>query len=93
MAASSNRQNAVRMKDKISLKTARRIALAAQGFADPRPSTTPDRRHLGRVLSRTGLLQIDSVSAVVRAHYMPLYSRLGAYPMSLLDEAMAPRRE
>mgnify|MGYP000041102104 CR=1 FL=1 len=93
MAASSNRQNAVRMKDKISLKTARRIALAAQGFADPRPSTTPDRRHLGRVLSRTGLLQIDSVSAVVRAHYMPLYSRLGAYPMSLLDEAMAPGRK
>ena len=80
------------MKDRISLKTARRIALAAQGFADPRPVGTPDRRHLGRVLSRTGLLQIDSVSAVVRAHYMPLYSRLGPYPMSLLDDAMAPGR-
>ncbi|HEV2504702.1 MAG TPA: winged helix-turn-helix domain-containing protein [Mesorhizobium sp.] len=81
------------MKDRISLRTARRIALAAQGFADPRPVGTPDRRHLGRVLSRIGLLQIDSVSAVVRAHYMPLYSRLGSYPMSLLDDAMAPGRK
>ena len=80
------------MKDKISLAMARRIALGAQGFNDPRPGGTPDRRHLARVLSRTGLLQIDSVSAVVRAHYMPLYSRLGPYPLSLLDNAAVTRR-
>lgn len=80
------------MKEKISLGLARRIALAAQGFADPRPAGVPGRRHLARVLSRTGLLQIDSVSAVVRAHYMPLYSRLGPYPRSLLDEAADGRR-
>ncbi|TIO49412.1 MAG: winged helix-turn-helix domain-containing protein, partial [Mesorhizobium sp.] len=53
------------MKEKISLAAARRIALGAQGFTDARPAGTPDRRHLARVLSRTGLLQIDSVSAVV----------------------------
>ncbi|TIT77577.1 MAG: winged helix-turn-helix domain-containing protein, partial [Mesorhizobium sp.] len=80
------------MKDKISLRTARRIALGAQGFLDPRPGGEPNRRHLARVLSRTGLLQIDSVSAVVRAHYMPLYSRLGPYPLSLLDNAALTRR-
>ncbi|TGV95533.1 crosslink repair DNA glycosylase YcaQ family protein, partial [Mesorhizobium sp. M2E.F.Ca.ET.154.01.1.1] len=45
-----------------------------------------------RVLSRTGLLQIDSVSAVVRAHYMPLYSRLGPYPLTLLDNAAVTRK-
>jgi uncharacterized protein YcaQ len=80
------------MKEKISLPMARRIALAAQGFADPRPGGSIDRRHLQRVLSRVGLFQIDSVSAVVRAHYMPLYSRLGMYPMALLDDAMAGRK-
>ncbi|SIT59641.1 conserved hypothetical protein [Mesorhizobium prunaredense] len=85
-------QNAVCMKEKISLAMARRIALAAQGFADPRPGSTPDRRHLARVLARTGLLQIDSVSAVVRAHYMPLYSRLGPYPLALLDNAAVTRQ-
>jgi uncharacterized protein YcaQ len=80
------------MKDKISLAMARRVALGAQGFTDPRPNGTPDRRHLARVLSRTGLLQIDSVSAVVRAHYMPLYSRLGPYPLALLDNAAITRK-
>ena len=80
------------MREKLSLATARRIALAAQGFADPRPAGPIDRRHLNRVLSRLGLLQIDSVSAVVRAHYMPLFSRLGPYPMSLLDDAASPKK-
>ncbi|MER8863560.1 winged helix-turn-helix domain-containing protein [Mesorhizobium sp. M0751] len=80
------------MKEKISLRMARRIALAAQGFNDPRPAGTPDRRHLARVLARTGLLQIDSVSAVVRAHYMPLYSRLGPYKLALLDDAAVTRK-
>lgn len=45
------------------------------------------------MLARLGLLQIDSVSAVVRAHYMPLFSRLGPYPMSLLDAAASPGRK
>ncbi|RWH70897.1 winged helix-turn-helix domain-containing protein [Mesorhizobium sp.] len=80
------------MKEKLTLAMARRIALGAQGFNDPRPNGVPDRRHLARVLSRTGLLQIDSVSAVVRAHYMPLYSRLGPYPLSLLDNAAVTRK-
>jgi uncharacterized protein YcaQ len=80
------------MREKLSLPMARRIALAAQGFADPRPAGPIDRRHLNRFLARIGLLQIDSVSAVVRAHYMPLFSRLGPYPMSLLDNAASGKR-
>jgi uncharacterized protein len=61
--------------------------VAAQGFADPRPTSAPSRRHLQRVLSRTQLIQLDSVNVAVRAHYMPLFSRLGAYPFSLIDDA------
>ncbi|MBP2370018.1 winged helix-turn-helix domain-containing protein [Pseudonocardia parietis] len=71
----------------ISADVARRTFLAAQGFTDPRPSGAVTRRHLGRVLDRVKLLQLDSVNIAVRAHYMPLFSRLGPYPTELLDDA------
>lgn len=70
----------------MTLAAARRTALAAQGFAAARPATPPTRRALLRVLEHTRLLQLDSVSAVVRAHYAPVFSRIGAYDRALLDE-------
>ncbi len=73
------------MKTKLSADEARRIALAAQGFANPRPTSRLDRRHLRRVIAQIGLLQIDSVNVLVRSHYMPLFSRLGAYAPEMLD--------
>ncbi len=70
----------------MSADVARRIALGAQGFTDSRPSAAT-RRHLQRVLARVQLLQLDSVNVAVRAHYMPLFSRLGAYESALVDDA------
>ena len=72
---------------------ARRIALAAQGFADRRHAS-PTLRTFSRTLARTGVLQIDSVNVLQRAHYMPLYSRMGPYDTALLRRAaeQAPRR-
>lgn len=69
----------------ISLVTARRIALAAQGFTDPLPVGRIDTRHFRRVLDRLGLLQLDSVQAVCRSHYLPVYSRIGVYDRNRLD--------
>ncbi len=40
-----------------------------------------------RTLRRIKLLQLDSVNVAVRAHYMPLFSRLGPYPNELVDTA------
>jgi uncharacterized protein YcaQ len=72
---------------------ARRLAVVAQGLAAPRPVTTPDRRHLRRVLKHTSLLQIDSVNVLARAHYLPAFSRLGPYPADLVDRLAYRDRE
>jgi uncharacterized protein YcaQ len=75
----SRRQN-------VSAAAARRIALAAQGFASERPDGAANVGHVKRAIDRLGLLQIDSVNVLTRAHYLPLFSRLGNYDSEHLDD-------
>ncbi|MFS0899628.1 winged helix-turn-helix domain-containing protein [Mycolicibacterium litorale] len=66
---------------------ARRIAVAAQGFAEAKPRGAVNRAHLRRLINRIQVLQLDSVSVAVRAHYAPVFSRLGPYDRGVLDAA------
>jgi uncharacterized protein YcaQ len=56
------------------------------------PTGRVDRRHLHRLMGRLRLLQIDSVNVVVRSHYLPVFSRLGAYERDLVDREAYRRR-
>ena len=66
-----------RKRQSVSAAAARRIALAAQGFAVARPDGATNAGQVKRAIGRLGLLQIDSVNVLTRAHYLPLFSRLG----------------
>ena len=71
----------------LTASQARRIAVAAQGFSEPKPGGPINRAHLTRLISRIQVLQLDSVSVAVRAHYAPVFSRLGPYDRDVLDRA------
>jgi uncharacterized protein YcaQ len=76
----------------LSAVEARRIALRAQGFGRAFPSD-PGRAGVLGVLRRLGVLQMDSVNVLARSHYLPLFSRLGAYPRGVLEDlAWGPRK-
>jgi uncharacterized protein YcaQ len=73
--------------NELSKRDAVRIALAAQGLDRRARAGKKTRAHLDRVVDLIGLLQMDSVNVLARAHYMPLFSRLGGYSPALLETA------
>jgi uncharacterized protein YcaQ len=83
-----------RARESLSADEARRLALAAQGFGRAREPGASPGWGIRRVIGDVGLLQIDSVNVLSRAHYLPAFSRLGPYPREALDRAShrAPRR-
>ena len=82
------------MRERLTNAQARRVALAAQGFGVPRPDRAITIRDVQAMITRLGQFQIDSINVVTRAHFMPLFSRLGAYDTRLLERAVhrSPRR-
>jgi uncharacterized protein YcaQ len=70
------------------------VALAAQSFGEPRPTREGDGWSLRRFFGQVGQVQLDSVNVLERAHYLPLFSRIGPYRRELIDDAAyrAPRR-
>ncbi len=77
----------------LSRSEAPRIALAAQGFGVRHPETV-GQAQLRCTLERLNLFQIDSVNVLTRAHYLPAFSRLGAYDRTLLEQdAWGPKRQ
>jgi uncharacterized protein YcaQ len=82
-------------KGQLSVAEARRYALTAQGFnVYARDQNHADVALMKKYIERIGLLQIDSVNVLARAHYLPLFSRLGLYDPLDLDALVArkPRR-
>ena len=76
----------------LSASQARRIALAAQGLAAPKPDKPVGPAAFRKLARRLGAIQIDSVNVFVRTHYMPAFARLGPYPMAVLDQEAWGRR-
>ncbi len=69
----------------VSAAQARRVFLHAQGLARKRPPRVPNERDFAAYLGTQGVLQLDTVNVLARAHYMPLYSRFGPYPQHIAD--------
>ena len=80
------------MTQSLSANEARLIALAAQGFDTPRP-TSVGEAEIEATARRLAVIQLDSVNVVVRSHYMPFFARVGSYDRSLVERVAFDQRK
>jgi hypothetical protein len=73
--------------DSLSIKDARALALAAQGFDKPRTKTKSTTADAVAVIKKLGVIQIDSVNVLVRSQELPLFSRLGDHDRNAIPKA------
>ncbi len=78
--------------DALSIADARALALAAQGFDTPRPANKATQRHVNSLISRLGVIQIDSVNVLVRSQELPLFSRLGNHDRNAIPKATESKK-
>ncbi len=69
----------------LTASQARRAVLGALGLARPRPTGRVDARHLRRVYDDIGVVQIDPINVLARAHHQVFATRLGPYDRDALD--------
>ncbi|MFV9505851.1 MAG: winged helix-turn-helix domain-containing protein [Oscillochloridaceae bacterium umkhey_bin13] len=72
----------------LTLDQVRALLLAAQGLLQP-PTTPANKTDLLDAIRRMGALQIDTIHVIARSPYLVLWSRLGAYQPSWLDQLLA----
>lgn len=79
--------------DTLSNLQARRLALVAQGFGNPKREGTANWTRIEQAVQRMNLLQIDSVNVLVRSHYLPVFARTGHYSHDTLDQRTFGKRK
>ena len=71
----------------LGLASARALVLAAQGLLAT-PTKRAQKADVLAAIVRMGVLQIDTIHVVARSPYLVLFSRLGPYRASALDELL-----
>ena len=80
------------MADSLSIRQARRLALAAQGLSGMRATRPASPASLRAALGRLGAVQIDSINVVARSHELVMAARAGAHDPAAFDRVVYGRR-
>jgi uncharacterized protein YcaQ len=73
--------------DELKIVEARSLALAAQGFDNPRTKSKSSTSDVVALFTKLGVVQIDSVNVLVRSQELPLFSRLGDHDRNAISKA------